>query len=65
MRRFDGTTFAAPVTITDSADPSATDLVQDVDGRLHAVFTRLSGSGLHLLHATSDDGISPGNRARS
>jgi len=58
VRRWDGTTFAPGVTISGGGDDAQAHLTQDPAGRLHAVFGFGTAEGLHLIHATSDDGVS-------
>ncbi len=57
-RRFDGSGFAPGATVLDRGSASGDALTQDASGRLHAVFARGEADGLHLYHATSDDGTS-------
>jgi hypothetical protein len=56
VRKWTGTTFGAPVTIGAGVTPSK-HIFQDAAGRLHAVFQRDNADPLHLVHATSDDGV--------
>ena len=56
VRRWDGTTFAPPVSLGTKDEPPGQHLFQDAAGRLHAVFARGEADGLHLVHAVSDDG---------
>ncbi len=56
VRRFDGATFAAPVEVLPSGEDVQSWLTQDPAGRLHAVIPQGAADGLHLVHATSDDG---------
>ena len=56
VRRFDGATFAAPVQVLPSGEDVHSWLTQDPAGRLHAVIPQGAADGLHLVHATSDDG---------
>ena len=56
VRRFDGATFAAPVQVLPSGEDIQSWLTQDPAGRLHAVIPQGAADGLHLVHATSDDG---------
>ncbi len=55
-RKWNGTSFGPPVTVSDRADPPSLHAFQDAAGRLHAVFARGDVDGLHLIHAVSDDG---------
>ncbi|MDX6679386.1 MAG: hypothetical protein QOE31_3438 [Solirubrobacteraceae bacterium] len=54
-RKFNGTTFGAPVTVTSGASPSSLHAFQDAGGRVHAVVVVNAADGLHLVHAISDD----------
>ena len=56
VRKFDGATFGAAVPLSAAGDDAQQHLYQDAAGRLHAVFPRGEADGLHLIHATSDDG---------
>ncbi|MEA2124755.1 MAG: hypothetical protein QOI80_1537, partial [Solirubrobacteraceae bacterium] len=56
VRKFDGTTFGAPVTIGPGGGVRAQDLFQDAGGRLHAVYERADSSAIAVVHAVSDDG---------
>ena len=56
VRRFDGATFAAPAPVLASGEDNQSWLTQDPAGRLHAVIPQGAVDGLHLVHATSDDG---------
>ena len=56
VRRFDGATFAAPVQVLPSGEDIQSWLTQDPAGRLHAVIPQGAADGIHLVHATSDDG---------
>ena len=56
VRRFDGTTFAAPVQVLPSGEDIHSWLAQDPAARLHAVIPQGAADGIHLVHATSDDG---------
>lgn len=56
-RRFDGTTFGAPVGIGSQGSAPTLHAFQDAGGRLHVVFRRNQSDGLHLVHAVSDDGV--------
>ena len=56
VRRFDGATFAAPVEVLASGEDISSWLTQDPAGRLHAVIPQGAVDGIHLVHATSDDG---------
>ena len=56
VRRFDGVTFAAPVQVLPSGEDIHSWLAQDPAGRLHAVIPQGAADGIHLVHATSDDG---------
>jgi hypothetical protein len=55
-RKWNGTSFGPPVTVSDRADAPSLHTSQDAAGRLHAVFARGDADGLHLIHAVSDDG---------
>ena len=55
-RKWNGTSFGPPVTVSDRADAPSLHAFQDAAGRLHAVFARGDVDGLHLIHAVSDDG---------
>jgi len=55
-RRFNGTNFGIPVTVSEGANAPTMDAFQDAGGRLHVVFQRGGPLGLHLIHAVSDDG---------
>jgi hypothetical protein len=57
VRKWNGSTFAAGVKIADVADDAHAHLTQDPAGRLHAVYSRNTATGLELDYATSDDGI--------
>jgi hypothetical protein len=57
VRKWDGTTFNAGVTIADAGDDAQAHLAQDPGGRLHAVFGHGTADGLQLESATSDDGV--------
>jgi hypothetical protein len=56
VRRWNGTTFDAPVSIATTGDDAQASFFQDPAGRLHALFPRGDAEGLHLEHASSDDG---------
>jgi hypothetical protein len=56
VRKYDGTTFNAGVTISAAGEDAQAHLAQDPGGRLHAVFGRGTADGLQLAYATSDDG---------
>ena len=58
VRRYDGTTFGPAVALTASGNDAEDHITQDAAGRLHAVFPQGRADGLHLIHATSDDGTS-------
>jgi hypothetical protein len=58
VRRYNGTTFSPAVRLAASADDAQDHITQDAAGRLHAVFPQGAADGLHLVHATSDDGAS-------
>jgi hypothetical protein len=55
-RRFDGSTFGAPARVLGPAEDVGSWLTHDPGGRLHAVIPQGSVDGLHLVHATSDNG---------
>jgi hypothetical protein len=57
VRRYDGTTFGAAAPLAASGDDAQDHIAQDAAGRLHAVFPQGAADGLHLIHATSDDGV--------
>jgi hypothetical protein len=57
VRKWNGTTFNAGVTIADAGDDAQAHLAQDPGGRLHAVFGHGTAEGLQLESATSDDGV--------
>ena len=56
VRRFDGTTFAAPVTLGITGSSPTHHLFQDAAGRLHAVFNHTDAAGQHVTYASSDGG---------
>jgi len=58
VRRYNGTTFSPGVGLAASGDDAQDHITQDAAGRLHAVFPQGAADGLHLVHATSDDGAS-------
>ena len=58
VRRYNGTTFGPGVTLATSGDDAQDHITQDAAARLHAVFPQGAADGLHLIHATSDDGAS-------
>jgi hypothetical protein len=58
VRRYDGSTFGPGVALAASGDDAQDHITQDAAGRLHAVFPQGQADGLHLVHATSDDGAS-------
>jgi hypothetical protein len=58
VRRWNGSTFADPVSLTASGDDAQASFSQDPAGRLHAVWPRFDTDGIHLVHAISDDGRS-------
>ena len=57
VRKWDGTTFNAGVTIAAAGDDAQAHLAQDPAGRLHAVFGHGTAGGLQLESATSDNGV--------
>jgi hypothetical protein len=57
VRKWDGTTFNAGVTIAAAGDDAQAHLAQDPGGRIHAVFGHGTAAGLQLESATSDDGV--------
>ncbi len=58
VRRYNGTGFGPGVALAASGDDAQDHITQDAAGRLHAVFPQRAADGLHLIHATSDDGAS-------
>jgi hypothetical protein len=56
VSKFTGAGFGTPVMLGITADPPSQHMFQDAAGRLHAVFMHGDGSGLHLMHAVSDNG---------
>lgn len=58
VRRWNGSTFAGPVTLAAVGDDAQASLVQDPAGRLHATWPRFDADGIHLVYAVSDDGRS-------
>ena len=58
VRRWNGSTFAEPVSLATSGDDAQASFSQDPGGRLHAVWPRFDTDGIHLVHAVSDDGRS-------
>jgi hypothetical protein len=56
VRKFDGATFDAGVTIAEAGDDAQAHLTEDPGGRLHAVYGHNTVAGLELDYATSDDG---------
>ncbi|HYI19095.1 MAG TPA: hypothetical protein VD836_10325 [Solirubrobacteraceae bacterium] len=56
VRRYNGVTFGPGVALAAAGDDAQDDITQDAAGRLHAVFPQGRADGLHLVHATSDDG---------
>ena len=56
VRRYNGTAFSPGVPLAASGDDAQDHIAQDAAGRLHAVFPQGAADGLHLIHATSDDG---------
>ena len=56
MRRYNGSSFSPGVPLAASGDDAQDHITQDAAGRLHAVFPQGAADGLHLVHATSDDG---------
>ena len=57
VRKYNGTAFSAPVSMGPGSAPNH-HIFQDAAGRLHAVWELSDASGLHLIHAASDDGVS-------
>jgi hypothetical protein len=60
VRRWNGTTFAPGTTIapdTTGTEIAQAHLSQDAGGHLQAVWPRFDADGIHLLYATSDDGV--------
>jgi hypothetical protein len=57
VSKFTGAGFGTPVTLGITADPSSQHMFEDAAGRLHAVFAHGDGTGLHLMHAVSDNGV--------
>jgi hypothetical protein len=57
VRRYNGTTFGPGVALAASGDDAQDHITQDAAGRLHAVFPQGAADGLHLVHATSEDGV--------
>jgi hypothetical protein len=57
VRKWDGTTFNAGVTIAAAGEDAQAHLAQDPGGRVHAVFGHGTADGLQLESATSDDGV--------
>jgi hypothetical protein len=55
VRKFNGTTFGAPVTVSQGTE-APLHAFQDAGGRLHAAFSRGRGP-IDLTHAVSDDGV--------
>ena len=56
VRRYNGVTFGPGVALAAAGDDAQDHITQDAAGRLHAVFPQGQADGLHLVHATSDDG---------
>ncbi len=57
VRKYNGTTFNAGVTVSAAGEDAQAHLTEDPGGRLHAVFGRGTADGLQLAYATSDDGV--------
>jgi hypothetical protein len=57
VRKYNGTTFTAGTKIADVADDAQAHLAEDPGGRLHAVYSRFSPTGVELDYGTSDDGV--------
>ena len=57
VRKWNGTTFGAPVKVGVKGIGPNHHLFQDSAGRLHAVIARGDVAGLHLVHAVSDNGV--------
>jgi len=55
VRRFDGTTFTAPVIVSAGEEAQAF-MAQDAGGQLHVAFPRITAAGFELVHAVSGDG---------
>ena len=55
-RKWNGTTFGAPVPVAKGAEAPTLHAFQDASGRLHAVFGRGDAAGLRLVYANSDTG---------
>jgi hypothetical protein len=56
VRKYNGSTFATATKIVDVADDAQAHLTEDPGGRLHAVYSRFTATGVELDYATSDDG---------
>ena len=60
VRRYDplADRFGPGAALAAAGDDAQDHITQDAAGRLHAVFPQGRADGLHLVHATSDDGAS-------
>jgi hypothetical protein len=58
VRKYNGTTFGAPVRLGAGGEAPQADLHQDAAGRLHAVWPTFEADGIELHYAVSDDGAS-------
>ena len=58
VRKWNGTTFAAPVALGTGNEAPQAALTQDAGGRLHAVWPEFAADGIELHYAVSDDGAS-------
>jgi hypothetical protein len=58
VRKWNGTTFGAPVRLGAGNEAAQADLFQDAGGRAHAVWTTFAADGIELHYAVSDDGAS-------
>jgi hypothetical protein len=57
VRRFDGQTFGAGTPIpSGTGELPQAHLAMDPGGRIHVLWPRIEVDGIHLHHATSDDG---------
>jgi hypothetical protein len=56
-RKWNGTTFGAPVVLGSGREAAQADLSQDAGGRFHAVWPTFEADGIALHYAVSDDGI--------
>jgi hypothetical protein len=55
-RKWNGTTFGAPVVLGAGREAAQADLSQDAGGRFHAVWPTFEADGIALHYAISDDG---------